>query len=370
MTELENLKTAVENDDKAQALRIVPELVEEFEERRMVEYSRIELAKTVKNLVEREGEDTETASEYLKTTAEASEERTRLNASLYGYLSNEENPESVLGDVEDALSKRQEVISAGRELVRLKDEIVDFPPVVVLYGDNEIEVKKGERLDETYYIENIGGNDAENVSFSVESTELGFRVQPSDIGKLPVEEAMGVSLVSDIPPESRTGFRTTVSMETKVADSEEETKIPDSLSVTVEVTTKGDYLDRAISQTRNLRSSVLDTSSGSGNPGRGGGPPAGKGNQGSARGVNGLRSKLDNIEKTLVSIEEQMDVDGGPSQNALNSKIDSVINKYGAFLNQVKALGNSGKITEFRSVLLQQDGRGVVDTLENAKTAK
>jgi hypothetical protein len=86
MTQLENLKTAVENDDKAQALRIVPDLVGEFEERRTVEDSRIKLAKTAKRPVERGGEGSELASEYLKATAEASEARTRLNSSLYGYF--------------------------------------------------------------------------------------------------------------------------------------------------------------------------------------------------------------------------------------------------------------------------------------------
>ena len=369
MTQLENLKTAVENDDKAQALRIVPDLVGEFEERRTVEDTRIKLAKTAKRLVERGGEGSELASEYLKATAEASEARTQLNASLYGYLSDEETAGSVLEDVQDVVSKRENVTSAGGELVSLRDDIGGFPPVVVLYGDDEVEARKGEQIDEAYYVENLGGEEQEDVSFSVTSTELSLRVQPSDIGRLPTEEAKKVSVVSDMPPGTRSGFRISVTTETEASDVEDETEILDSLSVTVEVTTKGNYLDRAISGTRNLRSSIPDTSSGSGNPGRGGGSPAGRGNRGSGRGVNALRNKLDGIEKSLVSIKEKTDGSRGPPQNALNNKIDSVINKYGAFLNQVEAFGNNGTLTGFRYALLRQDAQDVIDTLEDAKTA-
>jgi hypothetical protein len=174
-------------------------------------------------------------------------------------------------------------------------------------------------------------------------------------------------VVSDTLLKTGGGFGTEITLKAEVADGEEE--ILDRLSVSVGVTAKRNYLDRAISQTRNLRSSIPDASSGSGNPGRGGGSPAGKGNQGSARGVNGLRNKLDGIEKRLVSIKEKTDGSGGPPQNALNNKIDSVINKYGAFLNQVEAFGNSGALTEFRYALLRQDAQDVIDTLEDAKKA-
>ena len=63
-----------------------------------------------------------------------------------------------------------------------------------------------------------------------------------------------------------------------------------------------DYPELAISQTERPRSSMPDASSGSGNPGR-----------------------------------------CGPPQNPLNNRMDSVINEYGAFLNQADALGNSGR---------------------------
>lgn len=369
MTELTEIKRAVESNRKAQVVENIPELLDENEKIRedTIPFTRLALAVLYLSRLTESSlgrEEFETASEFNEVRDELLETNIQVSETLSEYVRGEATPDELIEKIDAFMRARDRYEETSQDLVEIQSD--EVPGIISITGPQTDSVPKGGRYTERLSIKNMGGDRVSSISLEAGGdSQVSASVSPSTIDSIDQDGEASVSLVAETNVSGT--FSITVSA-TSTDNSNQYSS--DQYELRLSIFSKKDYIQRAISQTRNLRSSVPDTSSGSGNPGRGGGPPAGKGNRGSARGVNGLRSKLDNIEKALVSIEEQMDEGGSPSHNALNNKIDSVINKYGAFLNQVEALGNSGKITEFRSILLQQDGRGVVDTLENAKTAK
>lgn len=362
MTQLEKLKTAVEKDNKAQAVQIVPDLVREFRRRRTHEDVQTKIAKVLSRIASEE-ENSGLPSEYLQATARTSEARTKVNSGLFRYLSDEATASETLDTVDDALSKREQVRQKGRRLVAAKDELDGFPAIVVLYGQDELEIPKDGSIGTNYTVENVGNTPKKNLDIEVESSELDVQSNPGSIAELNPEEIESVSLSIPGGVRKEGVFSITLSVRTAPEEETEEGGIEDTLDVSLVVIDKSGYIDRAISQTRALSEELDDIRTDT--TGR---------NQ-------GLMKKLETIEKRLKDIKKKIDAgsqsegkgrgrSGGPPGEAIDNQIDSIINQYDAFINQVEGLQKADKISEFRSVLFTQDAGDVIETLEKAKKAE
>lgn len=353
--QLQNLRSALSDDDKATVLELTDPVMDALEATRTREAAYDKIAQHVRaNATDDRARST--ADEYLEAVAEAEEQRGATIQTVMRYLSDDATGATAASAVGDAIDAERRLGDSIDGLASAKEN-VSVPPILAVVGTESLEIPKGTETSETYTVSNLGTETAAEVTASVTS-DLSLSVSPTAVGKLGPGDEATVTLTGRPTAEGRHNVRL----------SARSGHVGDVLVVTAVVADKADYVERARTQVQTLRRTVAEiredaTSDGGRGKGNGG---RDKGN--GANGLRGVENKLRTADNRLERVETQL-ARGRTSTTAVNNQLGSVINTLEAVVNQVEGL-RPQQISAANATLVVNDAEKTVATLETAQQAQ
>jgi len=356
MDTIEEIRDLVGSERKGEIVEGIPDLTEENEERNSDIRPKHDLSLVIKLLTEPGTEGFEAADSYLESVTQLRRTEAIALQKLDAFIdfTQPDEKDSTLDAVDGFIISIEELQEAESELDAARQDIEEFPGVLSLSGTPTEEIPKGRALSTKVFANNIGLENLNDLDFST-SSDLDISVQPSSIAELDPDEKKTLE-VGTQDTGSSGQYRVSVKAE---QNGGEEQHI-----FTLEIVGKMSYLEQAISRTEKILGRVQENPPEEGSGNQGGG--RGRGGRGGSSGNQGLENKLEVIIDRLKDIKLRVEGGGGPSSNAIDNQIDSVINEFDAFKNQVRA-----NYEEDSSVaLLTRGAELTVEKLEKAKEAE
>jgi hypothetical protein len=285
------------------------------------------------------------AQEYLDVVGDAQQLRLQSKYDFMLYLEGGPSADDVADKVDAVITAHDAVAAAAADL-REYGDAVDLPPLVGVFGPDELVVPKGSTIDATYTVENVGTSEVGSLDVTVEGYDLS--ASPTSVGPLAATESADVSVAGTADEAGE--FPVVVRASTGDAGESRRTSLA--------VLDTADYLERAVVTIGDVREQLDQIRQGSGK-GKSGGVP------------NGLVSKLDTAEQRIEQIQAVLDSGGngkggnGKGGNGIDQRIGAVANLVDAFGNQARGLGGN-RLSERRAAMLQGDASEIVGLLEAA----
>lgn len=343
LSKLDELKDAVEDEDSEQALTVLSNLQDAYDEQAAAERPHIERAK---KLTRGNMDDTpkQVMSFLQETTAAQMNRAGALIAVKTSLAYPEETDEDILKLIE-ALEERERSVAAATETVSDELATVTLPafPFVLKTSTPEVPVGKGSSTDVSATVLNVGDEAV---------TGLSSTVQISD-GLSVID---GPSVSDEIAPDESTEVLTTLRAEsagdyTVTIEVAGDSGRDGVQTAQLEVFTKGSFVDRIRRQVDQLRTRVAEAT-----------PPSG-GQQ------RELISKLDAVLERLQKAEHHIE---RSEPKKANNMLNAASRQLGGFINDLEANGrnNDGnKIPEHRRIAFIEAASESIELLSAAQNA-
>lgn len=273
-----------------------------------------------------------TAQQLIDQTFTAEQARLSFNLGFMSFAGGNLSADQMAGRTEQVIEAHEQINATAEKLQDAQSRVA-LPPLMSLFGLSSVTSYKGGSVEERYSLENFGNDEIKNVSVVVEGYALS--PSPADVGTVSDNETVSVT-VSGATNEAGI-FNATISAN---GDS-----VSDTVGVTITVHDKNGFIEQVLTVLDGLQSHVSNIEPG--------------------RGKNGLMNKLNTAEKHLNQIQNQLDRGRTPPENAINNKLEAVINELGAFANQVNGMTGS-RLSQDQAGLFLHDYREAVGTLEQA----
>jgi len=345
---LENLRTLIEKEDREATARRLPELLEEFSEKRSKERALTKGANSIRSAVKLDEEVPESVKNFSIAASEVRQERSKLPQLISLFIKGQIDSTLALSVVESTIEAEESVTDASEALIS-DIEDTEIPAVLSIYGPDTIEAIKGQERVAAYTIENAGQRETRNLEIEIDS-ESSVSLS-ANMGALEERSSDEVKVTLD-------GKEST---ESRVILSALSDRSYDETIISIRVKNKLGLLERAVQQAKSIRGfieeSVNEDTDRLDNNGNGSG----------ANGSGGIRNKIDNIVDRIDKIKN--DLKEGRNQNSINNRIDSVINSVGAFDNQINSQKGK-KIDEGIAAQTLLSSDILTETLQKAKEAE
>ncbi len=323
--QLQTLRTAFENDDSERVVEVSAEVQEAFGESRTRENAFEQLARQVDD-PEYTSSQREAAAQLAQQIMNVRGARLRTNLAIRTYVHGSD-------DIDHAAYVDQAIESYETYQQRVDEfesvtEDVSLPALATVDLDSSIPVGKGAEFEEPVTVTNAGESPVPDVSLALES-DADLDLTVTNVGTLDPGASETVSLTGSISESGSYPVKVT-------AEGPDDT---DHARGQVEVLDKKAYVERVLEELRDLyvqtkkaisRGDGNGRDDGRGNGGNGGGGPG-----------NGLVNKLEEITKRIVAIVDSV-IEGNDPERVIDNRIDSVVNQFDAFINQVEAKRGKG----------------------------
>ena len=363
----ELLASALASNDKARIVGLVDDLVEENAANRAEEVRVAQLARAIQLGLDDGSPDFDAVATYGETHAGVMEARKALDRVLIDYLDGDATASEAEDAVNTSIARKDDLEDAAAD-VRSLAETASIPPTLALDRISSRTVPKGQQIVIGSTVRNLGDRALDDLTVTIDG-DLALTATSNSIASLGARSERDLELTGTAAPAGQFQLQLAVSND----------QASESTLFAVSVLAKGDYLHRARQQTQNLQDTLAGfdlTQPAATDGGPGGGPGGGGGGQGSVGGGHaggqgpaaGLANKLETIEQRLNQLIKHLEA-GRPNVEAIDNQIGSVINTYGAFINQVEGM-EGNRLTAFQAALLGEDARRTVETLEKAQEAE
>lgn len=351
------LHDAFQTEDNQQILTMVERLDTEFTTNR----DRSKAAQTITSQISANaepGSEAATVADKLnRERLQATSSRARIMRTILAYLDEELSGQEAAAQIHPTIERFESFEQNLESVSKLKGDI-ELPELFVLTAPRELEVPKGQSLDATVTLENVGTKPVDEISLTIEE-DAPISVATPTVSLSEADSVQSVSLKSE--PTDNLSFTVNA-----VADEH-----ADSTELRVEVYNKAEYIGMALDQISELLQ-ILKTAKGEQSNGKGGGSKSKKKGKKKKQDdksgrANGLEKKLEAITKRLIHIFES--IQGGSSTKAVNKQLEATINQVEAFSNQVSAQRGK-RLKNRQAVRLESDVTGLVQVLQQAQQAE
>jgi Rad3-related DNA helicase len=384
--ELETVRDTVEAEDLRAVSQAIEPTTEALERRRQLEDGLDDLAAVVRRRSPPDEPSRAAAQSYLEAANRVSQKRSVATVKLLEFLSPEDDT-----TVEQTVTALDETIEAEEQLreeitaLRSHADTVSTPPILNLRSDTDaIELPLGDDLSVTASIENLGGASAEGITVGTKPSQP-FDVSPASIGSLAPEASQDLDIAGTATESGRTQLTITVSSDSHSQPLEE--------TITVEIRSLWDYIERALEQTRTLQATVgdiidrenlprevTDQEPPGNNPQKGGpkssGPrkntppehpdPYSEAKKQAGKTFGAITGKLEAIENQLSALLQFIEKDQ-KFRKPIDKRLDTVLKLARDVKNNASAIDSiDAKI----AVILSDETSSLVSLVESAKDAR
>lgn len=343
MSALEEFHDALQDGDIGRAVELIGELDEEFDDLSERERPRKRVAQAIAEQSSNGSEAAEIAKKYNDEAGNAQKLRLELGYYLLALVEGEETgPEDVLNKTESLINTQKELDEQEQELESVKPD-VDVPPQLYLTGPNSIEARAGGSTSAELIVENVGGEKAQNVTVSSESSFIDL--SPTAVGTVEPDESRTIeAVIQDVPDESQE-----VSIK---ADGENTTS---SHSMQMLAADESAYLERAISQLTDLRETAEDKAGVEGIDDPEAVPPI--------ETVEDLLRAVVLSKEAVETLQQQVN-QGSIAEQSIARETVAPLFLLSELVSQTVELEGEG-LGPTAAGTIRQDARGVIHTLEN-----
>lgn len=275
------------------------------------------------------------AQQLVEQAFTAEQARISFNLGFMSFAGGNLSVDQMAERTEQVIEAHEQIDATAEQLQTAKSG-VELPLLMSLSGPSSVSSYKGGSVEREYALDNFGTRAIENVAVAVDG--YGLSPSPADIGTLAADETVSVT-VSGAMNEAGT-FTASITASGDGAS--------DTVELTIAVREKHGFIDQALAVLDGLKSHVSNVDAGGAK--------------------NGLMNKLNTAEKQLNNIQNQLERGKTPPENAINNKLEAVINELGAFANQVDGMTGS-QLSQDQAGLFLHDYREVVGVLEQAINA-
>lgn len=340
---LDDLETAIEDDENARALSVLDDLGDAYDERAVEQRPRIERAKALARRTA--GDVPEDLRSYLEHLAGVRFNRAGALISLRMTLVYSEQTDEQPLDLVETLRQRERALQGAADAVSNRVDEVSIPPFPAVEGIDAPAraLGKGSTGAVTATILNAGDGALTGLS---STTAVPDGLELVDGPELPERLGPGASKEVTVTVRGAAVGDYTVSIH--VSDDSGREGVDSAL---LEVLGKGGFVDRGQGHLDQLRTTVEDAA-----------PPSGGLEQ-------QLLSKIDAAEDSLSDADHRIER-SKPKQ--ANNRIKTASRQLGAFINAVEADGKGkGKssLPESRRVTFVESASDTIDLLSAAQTA-
>lgn len=288
------------------AIETIEKLEESFESDRTITARDDVLATVVRYNSTSGSEPATVADRYVETATELEQARIELNEAILGYLAEETDSEILVGRIDETIAA-YEAVRADRESLYERSEEVPLGVVFHLAESGEVRVPYGGSVGFGTTLANLGDSDAASIDVRLDDESIvSTTVSPNVVDRLDAgeEEAIGVSL------EGKSTGRGQVRLTATGNDNR------DSITVSVEVLDKVEYLSRVDSIAERITSDLDDRLT----------------EKGVSKGRNGIQNRIKVIQKGLKQIIKRIESEKG-GKKSVNNRVDAVVNQFESVRN-------------------------------------
>lgn len=355
---LTTLSDALQADDPSQVESATESVLEEFDARRQREDALEDLlvavdARTPDRTTTPEG----TAAEDLQVAiVELEQARLDLDTAIVGYLSDETGADEALAAVDAVSDARTTVDSRTDDLTdALAASERTLPPVLTLTGPSQRVVPKGDSVELSYTLENLGGTATDSISVTLDES-VPLSVSQPDLEPLAPNTETTVVLAGT--PDSNGVSEGLLKAEGAGRSATAELRLV--------VAAKADYLTTARNDAESLATTAAelqsDDESESGSNSKNGNNGGGASGGGLAAVENKARTTVKRLERLIDRIES-----GRTNARQLDQKIAAVeelVETITVTLN-----GEGTTLTATERAVFENTTSGILDSLEAARDA-
>lgn len=267
-------------------------------------------------------------------------------------------PEEEFASRVETLIEAHSAVNQRAEKLHDHKHQVPLPPLVMLFGSDQMTVPKGAPLELTYTLENLGSRRVETVDVDVQHVEefgeviSDLVVDPATISELTAGASADLTVTG-----TATAARHGAIELDAVGDG-----VTETATTVVEIVDKAGYLQQALEALLSLMETVTDKTDSSGR-GRGA--------------IPGILAKLETTSRRLNELLDELEeygnthdgAGGGQPIHSIDNRIESAINELEAVQNQLDGLSGS-QLTEKQAITLRIHAADVVTLLEAAGSAE
>lgn len=336
---LEDLRTALDGENTARVVDLIPDVLDVFEQAKSREEARQRIARRVRDSAS-ESATRGAAEALLDSTTRIKGAKLRVNEAMKASLTGSDHLDRV-----EAVTEAIETYERYNERVEVFEsatEDVDLPALAALSIERSIPVPKGGSIDVPVTVTNPGSVPVESVELSV-SSDFGIGLSETEIENLGAGETVTVRLAGPVSGETQS--LVTVAAETTDAIDEERSQII--------VVDKKTILESVLDQLRELFVALKKAlSDGPGGGGRG----------------QGLENKIEVTTRRVVRVIDAI-IEGDQPRDALDHRIGAVQHQIESFKNQINAK-EGNLLTSGDAYRLRVDADDIDSTLQRARQAE
>lgn len=324
--EFDTLRKAAERGDRIGVMAAAEHLDVAFERDRL-ESRRFD---TMAVLLDQrlDGSNDDVKNRYREAVVELERRWIELNRSTLAYVQGEDSS-TALVESADAVVEAYRKYKERTRVLETRVSAVPFPPLVVLWGDADIEIPKGTTIDAELALSAVGHSHPDPITIESES-EIPASVSSSVVERLDGDEPITVRVKPSPATAGEFDVFVTATGETNA----------DRFRITALVLAKRDYVDRAGQAVTSLEA-TLDSVGGRGR-------------------WNGVRNQTRILRRRLESISDDLEDERRPTRS-IDNRLYAVRNGFEAMKRQISRSGSSVQRQESLYTL-----EGIIEEIDGA----
>ncbi|MDL5362822.1 hypothetical protein [Halalkalicoccus sp. NIPERK01] len=328
--ELDTLRAAAERDDRIAVMASTERLDAVLEQQRF-EHRRFDTIAVLLDQLRDDSDGDDAKSEYRETISELEQRRIELERSTLAYVQGEDSSSTLIKSVDTVSEAYRE---SKEKIAALETDVSDapIPPLLVVWGDPDIEIPKGAVGSMELTLSTIGRSHPDSIVIDTES-DIPTKVTPSVLESLGKNETATIRV--ELSPSTGGDFTVFVTATGETND---------RFRFTVRVLTKGNLID----QTTRLVGSfeiMLDSMEG-------------------RKRRNGLRNQVRTLQHRLESISDDLEDERQPI-HSVNNRLDAARNLADAIEHTLTTCEPSVKRQELLYILenIKKEIRNAIEAL-------
>lgn len=304
--EFDTLRKAAERDDRIGVMAAAERLDVAFERDRLKSRRFDMMAVLLDQRLDGSNDDVKNG--YREAVVELERQWIELNRSTLAYVQGEDSSTALVESADTVVEAYREHEERTRVL-ETRVSAVSFPPLVVLWGDADIEIPKGTTVDAELALSAVGHSHPDPVTIESES-EIPASVSPPVVERLDGDEPVTVRVEPSLATAGEFNVFVTATGKTNA----------DRFRLTALVLAKRDYVDGASRALESLET-TLDSMEGQGQ-------------------WNGVRNQARTLRRRLESISSDLKDERRPMRS-IDNRLNAARNSSEAMRRQISRSGPS-----------------------------